>query len=74
MKRSTIASVTCLGLALLASGAMAKQRAKAPTCQQIEQAIKSGKTDERVAKDLKTSISRVQKCTKEATASHAKAR
>lgn len=61
MRQSIIGLAAVLSFALPASSAMAAK----PTCQQIEQAVKSGKTEQQVAKDLKVSLSHVHKCTKE---------
>ena len=50
-----------LGLVLLASPAMATRH---PTsCNKIRAAVDSGKTQQQVAKDMKTSVDHVKHCT-----------
>ncbi len=51
-------------LALVASPALAtKKKASGPTCAQIKDAMKSGKTAEEVEKDLNTTAAKVKNCT-----------
>ena len=59
-------------LALVTSPALAaKKKATGPTCAQIKDAMKSGKTSEEVQKDLNVTAARVKGCT--APAKHHKA-
>ena len=58
-------------LALVTSPALAaKKKASGPTCTQIREAMKSGKTAEEVEKDLKVSASHVKNCTAPSTKHH----
>jgi len=51
-------------LALVVSPAVAaKKKASGPTCAQIKDAMKSGKTSEEVEKDLNVTAARVKGCT-----------
>jgi len=51
-------------LALVTSPALAaKKKASGPTCTQIREAMKSGKTAEEVEKDLNVTAARVKGCT-----------
>ena len=65
MKRIGLAAVSVLtAVALMGSPAFAtKKKAPSVSCQQIKDAMASGKTAEEVEKDLNVSSSRVKGCT-----------
>lgn len=63
MKRNVVGMMLAVGAVLvLASAAMADSKV---TCGQIQQAIKSGKSEDQVAKDLKVPAARVKECQKQ---------
>lgn len=63
MKANTVA-LTAL-LAALAPAAPAAMAAPRATCAQIQQALKSGKSEDQAARDLKVPLARVKTCQKQ---------
>jgi hypothetical protein len=62
MNEKIFALAIVLGSALLASTPVfAKQHQ--PPCSEIQRALKAGKTDDQVAKEMKVPLSRVKSCT-----------
>lgn len=60
MNRNRLAMIALLGASLFpASAALAGGKA---TCDQINQALKSGKSEEQVAKEFKVSSATVKQC------------
>jgi uncharacterized protein (DUF433 family) len=60
MNHNKLAMIALLGATLFsASAAMAGTKT---TCDQINRALKSGKSEEQVAKDLKVSVAKVKEC------------
>jgi hypothetical protein len=60
MKKYLVVAALLGGLLLAASTAIAAD-AKKP-CSEVEKALKSGKTEEQAAKDLRIPLSRVREC------------
>ncbi len=67
-KRKVLAALSVLGGAILASSvALAQKPAAKPkvSCDEIQKALSSGKSENDVAKELKVSVARVKSCAKE---------
>ncbi len=65
MKRKMIGSALFIVTALII-GTTAMAESPKVSCEQIQQALKSGKSQSVVAKDLKVPLTRVRECSKQA--------
>ena len=72
MKRTGFMVLSLLGAAVLVGSpaAHAKKAHHGVPCKEIKDAVASGKSEEDVAKDMKTSVDHVKSCTNPAPAHH----